>query len=284
MVLPCSMIYPGIYNRLKADRKTSVGYYLIDDEGNDVLLPKRYVPENLQPGDDIEVFIYHDSENRLIATTDTPKAIAGETVLLKAVSVIPAGAFLDLGLMKDLFVPKSQQLMGMRVGGEYLVRLYIDEQTNRLAATEKIDRFLNNDELTVKPLEIVNLVVYRRTDIGYVMIINERHTGVLHFNEIYTAINIGDKFQGYIKNINEDNTIDVVLGKPGYNRVEGESEKIIRLLKENNGYLPYHDKSNPDDIYEFFGMSKKVFKMSVGRLYKEQKIMLGKSGIKLIED
>lgn len=277
------MIKAGIYNKLKVDRKVSIGVYLVDEENNDVLLPERYVPENIQIGEELEVFIYHDSENRLIATTDKPLAVAGQTAKLKVVDTTSAGAFLDIGLMKDLFVAKSQQLTGMRKGGEYLVRLYVDEQTGRLAATEKIDRYLSNEELTVKPLEEVELITYRRTDIGYLMIINEKHTGVLHFNEIYTNISIGDKFRGYIKNINEDNKIDLVLGSAGYKRVENETGKILRLLTENNGYLPYHDKSEPEEIYEFFGMSKKVFKMSVGKLYKERKIELTKTGIKLIE-
>ena len=277
------MIKAGIYNKLKVDRIVSIGVYLVDEENYDVLLPERYVPDNIQIGEDIEVFIYHDSENRLIATTDKPLAIAGQTAKLKVVDTTSAGAFLDIGLMKDLFVAKSQQLTGMRKGGEYLVRLYVDEQTGRLAATEKIDRYLSNEELTVKPLEEVELITYRRTDIGYLMIINEKHTGVLHFNEIYTNISVGDKFRGYIKNINEDNKIDLVLGSAGYKRVENETSKILRLLTENNGYLPYHDKSEPEEIYEFFGMSKKVFKMSVGKLYKERKIELTKTGIKLIE-
>jgi len=277
------MIKAGVYNKLKVDRKVSIGVYLVDEENNDVLLPERYVPENIQIGEDIEVFIYHDRENRLIATTDKPLSIAWQTAKLKVVDTTSAGAFLDIGLMKDLFVAKSQQLTGMRKGGEYLVRLYVDEQTGRLAATEKIDRYLSNEELTVKPLEEVELITYRRTDIGYLMIINEKHTGVLHFNEIYTNISVGDKFRGYIKNINEDNKIDLVLGSAGYKRVENETSKILRLLTENNGYLPYHDKSEPEEIYEFFGMSKKVFKMSVGKLYKERKIELTKTGIKLIE-
>src|SRR5690606_19264801 len=173
------MIKAGVYNKLKVDRKVSIGVYLVDEENNDVSLPERYVPENIQIGEDIEVFIYHDRENRLIATTDKPLSIAWQTAKLKVVDTTSAGAFLDIGLMKDLFVAKSQQLTGMRKGGEYLVRLYVDEQTGRLAATEKIDRYLSNEELTVKPLEEVELITYRRTDIGYLMIINEKHTGVL---------------------------------------------------------------------------------------------------------
>jgi predicted RNA-binding protein (virulence factor B family) len=276
------MIQAGTYNVLKVIRKTDFGVYL-DDGAEGILLPKRFVPENTAIGDEVKVFLYHDSENRIIATTQSPKGVVGEIVMLRVVSVTPQGAFLDWGLMKDLFVPRSQQLMGMRVGGEYLVKIYLDEQTGRVAATEKIESFLSNDPLTVKELDIVDLVVYRRTDIGYVVIINNLHTGVLHFNEIYRNINIGDKFQGYIKTIRPDNKVDVVLGKPGYKRVEDETEKLIRLLQENNGYLPYNDKSSPEDIYEFFGMSKKTFKMTTGALYKQGRISFAKEGILLLE-
>jgi predicted RNA-binding protein (virulence factor B family) len=178
----------------------------------------------------------------------------------------------------------------MRPHGDYLVRIYLDEQTGRMAASEKLESYLSNEELTVKEMDQVDLVVYRRTDIGYVCIINARHTGVLHFNEIYRNIQVGDKFPGFIKKIyprraerDEDFRIDVAAGKPGYKRVEDEADKIIRLLKENNGYLPYHDKSNPEEIYEFFGMSKKTFKMTTGNLYKQRKISFEKTGIKLKE-
>lgn len=191
---------------------------------------------------------------------------------------------MDWGLMKDLFVAKSQQLMGMRVGGHYLVKIYLDEMTGRVAATEKIERFLSNDILTVKEQDAVDLLVYRRTDIGYVVIINNQHTGVLHFNDIFQEIQVGDKLKGFIKNIRENNRIDVATGKMGYQRVEDEAGKVMRLLKENDGYLPYNDKSDPEEIYSFFGMSKKTFKMTTGNLYKNRKIMFTQTGIKLVED
>lgn len=276
------MVQVGAFNTLKVIRKTDFGVYL-DDGAEGILLPKRFVPSNASIGEDLKVFVYHDSENRIIATTLSPKGVLGDIVMLRVVSVTPQGAFLDWGLMKDLFVPRSQQLMGMRVGGDYLVKIYLDVQTGRVVATEKIEPFLSNDPLTVKELDLVELVVYRRTDIGYVVIINNLHTGVLHFNEIYRNINIGDKFQGYIKKIRPENKIDVVAGRPGYKRVEDETEKLIRLLQENNGYLPYNDKSAPDDIYEFFGMSKKTFKMTTGALYKQGKISFAKEGILLLE-
>ena len=274
------MVQAGVYNVLKVIRKADFGVYL-DDGGEGILLPKRFTPPNTELGDELKVFVYHDSENRIIATTQSPIGIVGEIVKLKVVSVTQQGAFLDWGLMKDLFVPRSQQLMGMRVGGEYLVKIFLDEQTGRVAATEKIDPFLDNETLTVKELDVVDLTVYRRTDIGYVVIINSIHTGVLHFNEIYRTISIGDKLKGYVKTIRADNKIDVVAGKPGYQRVEDETEKLLRLLKENNGYLPYNDKSAPEDIYEFFGMSKKTFKMTTGGLYKQGKITFAKQGILL---
>lgn len=276
------MIKVGNYNVLKVIREADFGFYL-DDGAEGILLPKRFVPEGLKVGDEIKVFIYHDSEGRLIATTQHPKGVVGDIVKLKAVAVTNQGAFLDWGLMKDIFVPKSKQLSGMRQGAEYLVKIYIDEQTGRVAATEKIEPFLSNENLTVKEKDIVDLIVYRRTDIGYVVIINNKHTGVLHFNEIYQNIGVGDKLRGFIKTIRPENKIDVVVGKPGYNRVEDEADKILRLLNENNGYLPYHDKSDPDEIYSFFGMSKKAFKMATGNLYKQQKVTFTKTGIKLME-
>lgn len=276
------MIKVGEYNTLKVLREVEFGVYL-DDEAEGILLPKRFVPAGTKAGDALKVFIYHDSEGRLIATTEHPKGVVGDIVKLRAVTVTNQGAFLDWGLMKDLFVAKSKQVSGMREGAEYLVKIYIDEQTGRIAATEKFDQELSNDALTVKEMDEVDLVVYRRTDIGYVVIINNRHTGVLHSNQIFRNITVGDRMKGFIKAIKEEK-IDVVVGKPGYARVEGEADKILRLLNENNGYLPYHDKSDPEEIYDFFGMSKKSFKMATGNLYKQKRIEFTKTGFKLIGD
>lgn len=276
------MIRAGEFITLSVIRKTDFGLFL-DDGAEGILLPNRFVPLNIQMGDKLQVFIYHDSEDRLIATTQKPLGIVGDIVKLKVVSATAQGAFLDWGLMKDLFVAKSQQITGMRVNGEYLVKIYRDDKTGRVAATEKFASDLSNDNLTVSVLDEVNLIVYRRTDIGYVVIINNKHTGVLHHNEIYRSISVGDKFKGFIKNINpENNNIDVAAGKPGYQRVEDETGKIVRLLNENKGFLPYHDKSSPEDIYTFFGMSKKTFKMTIGNLYKQKKIHLEEKGIRLL--
>jgi len=220
----------------------------------------------------------------MIATTQKPLGVVGDIVMLEVVSVTPQGAFMDWGLQKDIFVPKSKQRDRMYEGEKYLVKIYLDEQTGRVAATEKFDAFLSNEVLTVKEMDVVDLVVYRVTDIGYFVIINNKHTGVLHFNEVFRDLEPGSRLKGFIKNITEDNKIDVVPGKPGYERVNDETDKIIRLLEENNGYLPYNDKSNPDDIYAFFGMSKKTFKMTIGSLYKKRKITFTTTGIKLCEE
>ncbi|HVW59349.1 MAG TPA: S1-like domain-containing RNA-binding protein [Puia sp.] len=282
------MIHVGEYNTLPVKKDLAFGL-ILEDGKEGILLPKRFAPKGAKPGDKIKVFLYHDSEDRLIATTQHPKGILGDIVMLRVVSVTPQGAFLDWGLMKDLFVPKSRQLSGMRKGGDYLVKIYLDEQTGRLAASEKIDAYLSNENLTVQEKDIVDLTVLRRTDIGYVVIINNLHTGVLHFNEVFREIRVGDKFKGFIKNIlpaekspSGETQIDVVAGRPGYERVEDAAEKVLRLLKEHKGRLPYHDKSDPEEIYSFFGMSKKTFKMTTGRLYKERKIKLTDEGIELV--
>jgi len=283
------MIHVGEYNTLTVKKELAFGL-ILEDGKEGILLPKRFVPKGAKPGDKLKVFLYHDGEDRLIATTQEPIGILGDIVLLRAVNVTPLGAFLDWGLMKDLFVPKSRQLSGMRKGGDYLVKIYLDEQTGRLAASEKVDSYLSNENLTVQEKDIVDLTVLRRTDIGYVVIINNKHTGVLHFNEIFRDIRVGDKFKGFVKNIlpaerspSGETQIDVVAGKPGYDRVEDAAEKVLRLLKEHKGRLPYHDKSDPEAIYSFFGMSKKTFKMTTGRLYKEKKIKLTDEGIELIK-
>lgn len=276
------MIQVGRINTLKVLREVEFGVYM-DDGKEGILLPKRYVPAGAKVGDMIDVLIYHDSDDRLIATTQKPLGLLDDIIFAKAVTVTPQGAFLDWGLMKDIFVPLSQQKQKMIPNGYYLVKIVLDEQTGRLAATEKIDSFLSNETLTVSQNDPVKLTVYRRTDIGYVVIINNIHTGVLHFSDIFRNISTGDQFEGFVKRVYEDsNQIDVAAGKKGYQRVEDSSSMILRLLEENDGFLPYHDKSDPDDIYDFFGMSKKTFKMTIGNLYKAKKIEMKKDGISLL--
>ena len=269
----------GDYNLMKVERILEFGVYL-EDGKKGILLPNRWVPENTKVGDEIRVFICYDSEDRLIATTLESKARVGDLAYLKVRTVTDIGAFLDLGLMKDLFVPRSQQRGEMIVGGQYFVLVKIDERTNRLMGTEWFEKSLSNDELTVKELEEVDLKVYRKTELGYAVIVNDKHLGLLYANEIYRPISIGDSCKGYIKKIYADtNKLDVVLGKPGYQRVETETEKILRLLDEGNGNLPYNDKTSPETIYAIFGMSKKTFKMALGNLYRQKKIVFTDKGI-----
>ena len=277
------MVRMGEYNTLKVIKEKAMGFFL-DDGDIGILLPTRFVPSGTAIGDELKVFLYHDGEDRPIATTQKPLGILGDIVRLKVVSTNNQGAFLDWGLMKDLFVPKSKQANFMRVNGEYLIKIVMDVQTGRLIGTEKLDPYLSNDVITVKEKDLVQLIVYRQTDLGYVVIINNMHTGVLHSNEIYRPIKIGDHFEGFIKNILPENKINVAAGKPGYKRIEDESEKILRFLRENKGYLPYHDKSGVEDIYAFFSMSKKSFKMTIGKLYKERKIDLIEGGIRIVEN
>ena len=279
-----STINVGQFNLMRVDRKVDFGFYM-DDGGEGILLPKRFVPSGLQIGDTISVFVYHDSDNRLIATTQEPFAVVGDIAALKVVEVTSQGAFLDWGLMKDVFVPVSQQLSTMRLGGKYLVKLYIDAQTGRVAATEKIDKQINNDDLTVKEGEKVKIQVYRESEIGYVVIVNQVHQGLVYKNEVFTHLHIGQFIdEAFVKKIREDNKLDIGLGKQGGEKLADDNQKIMSLLKSHKGFLPYHDKSAPDDIYAFFGMSKKAFKMNVGMLYKLKLISIEDDGIHLIPE
>jgi predicted RNA-binding protein (virulence factor B family) len=257
----------------------------MDDGAEGILLPKRFVPSGLQVDDTISVFVYHDSDNRLIATTQEPFAVVGDIAALKVVAITKQGAFLDWGLMKDLFVPVSQQLSSMRLGGKYLVKLYLDKQTGRVAATEKIDNQISNDILTVKEGEKVKLQVYRESDIGYVVIVNQVHQGLVYKNEVFTHLHIGQMIEeGFVKKIREDNKLDIGIGKQGVEKLDDDQVKLIQLLKLHKGFLPYHDKSSPEDIYAFFGISKKAFKMNVGMLYKAKKITIEDGGIRLMPE
>lgn len=279
-----STINVGQFNLMRVDRKVDFGFYM-DDGGEGILLPKRFVPSGLQIDDTISVFVYHDSDNRLIATTQEPFAVVGDIAALKVVEVTSQGAFLDWGLMKDVFVPVSQQLSTMRLGGKYLVKLYIDAQTGRVAATEKIDKQVSNDILTVKEGEKVKIQVYRESEIGYVVIVNQVHQGLVYKNEVFTHLHIGQFIdEAFVKKIREDNKLDIGLGKQGGEKLADDNQKIMSLLKSHKGFLPYHDKSAPDDIYAFFGMSKKAFKMNVGMLYKLKLISIEEDGIHLIPE
>ena len=278
------MLHAGRYHTLRVVKHVDFGLYLDGGDGDEILLPKRFVPRDAREGDEIDVFIYHDNEGRPIATTQKPLGAVGDILSMRVKDKNEHGAFLDWGLMKDLFLPLSQQRSPIRVGGNYLVYIYEDEMTGRIAATEHIGRYISNENLTVAEGDEVDLIVWRETDLGYAVIINNKHEGLVHFNEVFKELAPGDKEKGFIKSIQDDDKINVSLGKKGYQRIEDETGKVLRLLEENNGYLPYHDKSDPEEIYEFFGMSKKAFKMATGSLYKQRKISFTKTGIKLEEE
>lgn len=264
----------GKINSLKVARDTPHGLYLEDEDGEDVLLPGKYLKGDEKEGDLIDVFIYNDSEDRLVATTETPKIQLDEFAVLNVVDVSKYGVFLDWGLDKDLLVPFKEQNKKMQFGQSYVVRMYLDEDTDRLVATAKVKKFLSNESLSVKESDKVSLTVFNRSELGFDVIINEKHLGLLFGNEVFTPVSIGDKFDGYIKLIREDGKIDVSLQPPQVEHVENSVKVVLDVLKSNGGTLDITDKSPPEVIYSKFGMSKKVFKRAVGNLYKERKITI----------
>ncbi|MBD2704247.1 GntR family transcriptional regulator [Spirosoma sp. BT702] len=283
------MIEIGRINTLTALRETSVGFFLgdlsdrrSDDYDNDVLLPNKYVPDTLEVDDDIDVFVYTDSEDRPIATTLTPAIQRDEFSSLQVVAVTSAGAFLDWGLEKDLLVPHREQAYPMEVGKWYVVFMYLDERTNRLVASSKLNRFLDPDVRNLQTGDEVQLLAYERTDLGMNVIINNRYKGLIYSNEIFRTLRPGDPLIGYIKNIRDDNRVDVSLQRSGFENVEPNAQRILATLKAENGFLPLTDNSPPEAIYKALEMSKKTFKKAVGTLYRERKITLEESGIRLV--
>ncbi len=277
------MIHIGEFNTLKAFRSTPNGCYLCDEEElNEVLLPNKYVPRNLRIGEEIKVFIYKDSEDRPIATTLTPNILLHKFAYLPVKEVNRFGAFLDWGLEKDLMVPYAQQNRKMRRGGRYLVYLYLDEQTERLVASCKLHHFLQQEPLTVEKGDEVDLIIWEQTDLGYNVIINNLHKGLIYQNEIFQKVRTGDRLKGFVKEIREDNKIDISLQRQGYSNVTSNIDPILLALQQNNGFLPLNDKSAPDAIYQRFKVSKKTFKKAIGALYRERKIRIEADGIYLI--
>lgn len=276
------MITLGEYNLLRIDRIMDQGAYLVDEEGNDVLLPNKYMAENAKVDDEVEVFVYNDSEDRIIATNLTPKFTLNEFAFLQVKDVNRFGAFMDWGLEKDILVPFSEQNQRMEVDRWYIVRLFLDEKTNRLVASNKLNKFLETDFISVEVGEEVDLLVVERSDLGYTLIINDVHKGLAFANETFRELNVGEKLSGFVKNIREDGKIDISLQKQGYENVEPSAMKIIDLLKKEEGFLALTDKSNPEDIYKLLEMSKKTYKKAVGALYKNKFIRLSDEGIYLL--
>lgn len=273
----------GQIQKLKVNRISDYGLYLADEEQNEVLLPNKYVSLADKVGDEKEVFVYHDSEDRLVATTETPKIKAGEVAYLKVVDRSIHGAFLDWGLAgKDLFLPNRNQQGGVIIGHSYLVYLYVDNITGRCVATMKFKAFVDNDILTVKPRQEVDITIASESPIGYRVIINNRHWGMLYKNQLFRPVSIGEKLKAYIRRITDDNRIDVSLQQEGYAEVRHSAETLTALLHENGGFLPLNDDSSPEEIMRLTHMSKKVFKRSLGMLMKRGEVEPVDNGIKTI--
>ncbi len=278
------MIEIGKYNRLKIVRQASVGLYLEDDSGEDVLLPNKYCSENMKMEEFIEVFVYRDSSDVIVATTLTPKILLHEFALLQVNAVTEVGAFLDWGLEKDLMVPFREQRQKMELNRWYIVFLALDKKTDRLYASNKVEKFLQNETISIKEGEEVDLVILQKTDLGFSAIINQKHKGLIFDNEVFKDLNVGDRLNGYIKKIREDNKIDISIQPIGYKNFNDANNALIyKALEGNNGYLPITDRNTPEEIYAQFGISKKAFKRSIGALYKQKKIEIQPEGIKLVE-
>ena len=272
----------GHIQTLKVNRISDYGLYLIDDEEQEVLLPNRYVSLDNKVGDEIEVFVYHDSEDRLVATTDRPLITEGKAACLKVVDKNIHGAFLDWGLAgKDLFLPNRNQQGGVLAGKSYIVWLYVDNITGRCVATMKLKPFIDNDIITVKPRQKVDILIASESPIGYRAIIDSRHWGMLYKNQIFKPVKVGDRLEGYIRRITDDNRIDLTLRQEGYDGVANSAEDLLKLIKENGGELPIGDNSSPEKVHALTQMSKKVFKRAVGILLKRGDIATDGENIKL---
>jgi len=274
----------GRLNRLRVVKQLDFGAYLDGGELGEILMPIRYVPESCNIDDELEVFIYRDSEDRLVATTETPYAMVGEFALLKVVAVNQAGAFLRWGLMKDLLVPFSEQKQRMEEGKLYVVRIFLDENTNRITGSALLDDFLHREsDDEFKTDEAVSLFIANRSDLGYQVIIENTHWGLLHQNEVSLELKRGDTIPGFIKKIREDGRIDVCLHQKPSERTDEVSQLILNKLKQHDGFLAVTDKSSPEEISIMFGISKKMYKKAAGALYKKKTIDLGPDGIRLLK-
>jgi predicted RNA-binding protein (virulence factor B family) len=276
------MIHLGQINTLEILRESEHGVYLIDNEDNQVLLPNRYVPDTFKIYDKLEVFVYLDNEERPVASTDIPYIMRDGFALLRCNQVTDHGAFLDWGLVKELFCPFREQAFSMKAGGWYLVYCYLDEKTQRLVASSKTNRFLDNTELTVKQFDEVDLIVSHPSDIGMNVIVNKIHSGLIYKDSIFKDLSVGDKLKGIVKKIRPGNKLDIALGQIGYRNIEPNAERIMSELHDNSGYLNLTDKSSPEAIKDQLQMSKKNFKKAIGTLYKQREIEIKSDGIYLV--
>jgi len=276
------MIRIGNINRLRVLRKVDFGVYLNGEDYDSILLPKKYVPADCEVDDLLDVFIYFDSDDRIIATTEKPFAMVGDIACLKVVAVNSTGAFLDWGLPKDLLVPFSEQNKKMKENEFYVVQIYLDERTNRIVASSRLNKFLSD----VFPEEYssgtqVDLLIADKTDFGFTTVVDDYYLGVLYDNEVFEELKLGQKITGYIKKIRSDGKADITLYKKGYGRITDLSKLILDKLESNGGFLPVTDKSAPELISKMFGASKKSYKKAIGALYKKRLITLENDGIKI---
>jgi len=277
------MITIGKTYELDVVKKVDFGFYLDAKNLDEVLLPLKYAPRNLSVGDTVEVFLYLDSDERPMATTQKPKASVGEFAYLRVVAVTDVGAFLDWGLAKDLFVPFAEQHRPMEVGHSYLVYVYLGKIDGRITASSKINKFLDDEKPhNFKTQQAVNLIIANSTDLGFKAIINHSHWGVLYKDEVHQRLSFGQSIKGFIKRIRPDGRIDLSLQSSEETR-DKSAQIILDYLKNQNGFAPVHDKSDPQLISELFGMSKAAFKKAISSLYKQRIIVIGKDGIRLVE-
>ena len=266
----------GQYNKLTINRFVDFGAYLIDDEDNEVLMPKRYLTGDEELDDTIEVFVYNDSENRPVATTEHPHATVGQFCLLRVKAVNAVGAFLDWGLVaKDLLVPFREQRVRMQAGRSYIVYVHIDPSSGRIVASAKLDRFLNKTYTDYYHRQKVDVLIVQQLEIGYRIIVDGKHWGMIYNNELYQQVNVGEHHTGFVKQVRDDGKIDVTLAKIEKMRIDDVADEILNYLQENGGIMTLSDKSSPEDILNTFNCSKKDFKKALGLLYKLHKVTLG---------
>ena len=275
------MVNIGKYNTLKVLKEVDFGVYLDGESEGEILMPIRYVPKNCQPGDMVDVFLYLDSEDRPIATTENPYAQVGEFAMLRVKSVNKIGTFLDWGIMKDLLVPFREQKVTMIEGRSYLVYIHVDEESKRIVASAKLNKFLDKTVPEYVTGQEVDLVIESETDLGYKAIVNNLHWGILYENEVFEQLAKGIKMKGYIKKVRTDNKIDLSLQPLGYVKVDPITQMILDELKKAGGFIAVSDKSEAEEVYRVFGISKKTFKQAVGSLYKKRLITIGTDGIRL---
>ncbi len=271
----------GKYNTLKIVKILEFGAYLDADELGEILLPTKQIPPMVKVGDMVEVFIYNDSEDRLIATCKEPFAVADEFAVLKVEEVNKTGAWLDWGLEKHLLVPFSEQKQDMEKGKSYLVFVYLDFETKRLVASSKLNKYLDNIPPDYTEGQEVDLLISNKTDMAYTAIINNTHSGLIYTNQVFRKLKRGERLKGYIQKVRDDEKIDLILDKPGYEKIGSMAETILNKIKEHSGYLLLSDKSSPNDIKKMLGMSKKNFKKAIGSLYKQGLIQIEEKGIRL---